>query len=159
MKRYKKPNKFYVILLVITFLIIGGYTLYLKISDQLEATDIWNLFTLPIIFVGIYWLGDTILQKIGDKRYKTNYEDQFVELVNLKMRESKRFLIEDFRRLQLNPKFQESLKMAYQIYHNGESENFTIAKLEKKFDSKTTEGIAMSFVIHEIQEKLAEKSE
>ena len=159
MKRYKKPNKFYVLLLLITFLIIGAYTIYLQITGALEATDLWNLFVLPVLFVGIYWLGDTVLQKISDKRYKTNYEDRFVELVNTKMRESNQFLIEDFRRLQLNPKFQESLKMAYQIYQNGENEIFTIAKLEKKFEPKTIEALAMSFIIKEIKEKLTAKTE
>jgi len=159
MKRYKKPNKFYVLLLLITFLIVGGYTIYLKITDKLESTDLWNLFVLPVIFVGIYWLGDNLLQKMSDKRNKTNYEDRFVETINLKMRDSKQFLIEDYRRLQLNPKFQESLKIAYQIYQNGESDVFNIAKLEKKFDPKTTEALAMSFVISEIQEKLSTKTE
>jgi len=158
-KRYKKPRKFYLLLLLITFVIIGGYTLYLHFSGNLEASDIWNLFALPVIFVGIYWAGDTLLQKISDKRFKTNYEDRFVELVNQKMRDSKKFLIEDFRKLQLNPKFQESLKMGYQIYQNGESEVFTIAKLEKKFDLKSVEGLAMTFVIQEIQEKLSTKPE
>ena len=159
LKRYKKPRKFYLLLLLITFIIIGGYTLYLHFSGNLEATDIWNLFALPVIFVGIYWAGDTLLQKITDKRFKTNYEDRFVELVNQKMRDSKQFLIEDYRKLQLNPKFQESLKMGYQIYQNGETEVFTIAKLEKKFEAKTVEGLAMTFVIQEIQKKLDTKAE
>lgn len=159
MKKYKKPNKFYVLLLLITFLIIGAYTVYLQVTGDLEAMDLWNLFVLPVLFVGIYWLGDTVLQKITDKRYKTNYEDRFVELVNSKMRDSKQFLIEDFRRLQLNPKFQESLKMAYQIYQNGENEVFTISKLEKKFEPKTIEARAMGYIIKEINEKMASKTE
>ncbi len=46
---------------------------------------------------------------------KTNHEDRFLESVNVKMRESNQFLVEDFRRLQINPKFQESLKMALYI--------------------------------------------
>jgi len=99
------------------------------------------------------------MQKIKDKRYKTNYEDQFLELVNNKMRSSNQFLIEDFRRIQMNAKFQESLKMAYYIYQNGENDVFTLSKLEKKFDSKSIEGRAMTFVITEVKEKLANKSE
>lgn len=159
MKKYKKPNKFYLTLFIFTFGIIGAYTLYLLFTDTLEASDIWNLFALPVIFTGIYFGGDTIMQKIADKRHKINYEDLFLELVNQKMRESNKFLIEDFRRLQMNPKFQESLKMAYYIYQNGENDILNISKLEKKFDLKSSEGLAMTFVIAEVKEKLAKKTD
>jgi hypothetical protein len=157
MKQYKKPAKFYLMLFLITFGIIGAYTIYLYFTSSLEATDIWNLFALPIIFTGIYFGGDYILQKIADKRYKTKYEDRFLELINQKMRESNRFLIEDFRRLQMNEKFQETLKMAFFIYQNGENEIFTINKLERKFDIKSIEGLAIAYAIAEIKEKLAQK--
>ena len=158
MKRYKKPNKFYALLLLITFVLMGGYTLYLHFTDQIEAMDIWNLFLLPLLFVGVYFGGDTLLQKITDKRYKNNHEDRFLELVNVKMRESNQFLVEDFRRLQINPKFQESLKMALYIYQNGENEIFNCAKLLKKFDSKTVEGKAMNCVVELLNEKIENKS-
>jgi hypothetical protein len=159
MKKYKKPMKFYLTLFLFTFGIIGAYTLYLLFTDTLEASDIWNLFALPVIFTGIYFGGDSIMQKIADKRHKINYEDLFLELVNQKMRESNKFLIEDFRRLQLNPKFQEALKMAYYIYQNGENDIFNISKLEKKFELKSSEGLAMTFVIAEVKEKLIKKTD
>ncbi len=151
--------KFYLTLFLFTFGIIGAYTLYLLFTDTLEASDIWNLFALPVIFTGIYFGGDSIMQKIADKRHKINYEDLFLELVNQKMRESNKFLIEDFRRLQMNPKFQEALKMAYYIYQNGENDIFNISKLEKKFELKSSEGLAMTFVIAEVKEKLTKKTD
>ena len=49
------------------------------------------------------------------------------------MREDNAFLIEEYRRLQINEKFQESLKIGYEIYINGESDQFYINKLERKF--------------------------
>ena len=159
MKQYKKPAKFYLMLFIITFGVVGAYTLCLFFTDALTAPDIWNLLVLPVIFTGIYWAGDSVMQKIKDKRYKTNYEDQFLELVNNKMRSSNQFLIEDFRRIQMNVKFQETLKMAYFIYQNGENDIFTLSKLEKKFDPKTTEARAMTFVINEVKEKLENKTE
>ncbi len=159
MKQYKKPAKFYLMLFIITFGVVGAYTLYLFFTDALTAPDIWNLLVLPVVFTGIYWAGDSVMQKIKDKRYKTNYEDRFLELVNNKMRSSNQFLIEDFRRIQMNVKFQESLKMAYFIYQNGENDIFTLSKLEKKFDPKTTEARAMTFVINEVREKLENKTE
>ncbi|MFH0992814.1 MAG: hypothetical protein V1761_00530 [bacterium] len=156
-KRHLKPWTFYAFLFLASFLILGAYTLYRYFTSTVEIGDIWNLIVLPILFTGMYLLGDYVMQKITDKRKKINYEELYLEAIGGRMAESKQFLIEDFRRLKENSKFQAALKYGYFIIQNGESDKISIAHLEKKFDQRTLEGKALPFIVDYVREKTVEK--
>ncbi len=156
-KRHLKPWTFYAFLFLASLLILGGYTLYRYFTSTVEIGDIWNLIVLPILFTGMYFLGDYVMQKITDKRKKINYEELYLEAIGEQMRASKQFLIEDFRRLKENQKFQAALKYGYFIVQNGETDKISISHLEKKFDPRTLEGKALAFVVAYVREKAAEK--
>lgn len=152
MKRFKKPFKFYVIMFLVLAIAVGGYSVYKIFVDNTPVKDVSSLWALPVIFIIIYYGSDTLIDKLFNKKQQINYESKFIEEIAKKMRESNEFLIEDYRRLQLNQKFQDSLKIAYQIFLNGENELFNIKKLERKFKDNTLEKKAMDFVINHIRE-------
>jgi hypothetical protein len=145
-------------LFVVSFVMMGAYTGYKYFAGTVETLDIWNLLVLPAIFTTVYWGGDSILQKIADKKKKIDYEGLFLDAIGAMMRDSKAFLIEDFRHLQISTRFQDAMKTAYYISQNGESDHFNLDRLEKKFEKRSLEYKAMQFVIPFVKEKLANKS-
>jgi len=153
MKRQIKPFKYYLFIFLLSVLIVTGYTIYMVLTDRAEISELTSLFFVPLVFTGIYWLGDVLLDKIASKKKKVDYEAEFVHEINKKMHESKAFILEDYRKLQLDQKFQNSLKIAYQIAKNGETEQWTIEKLEKKFRPQTLEARAMTFVIEQVRSR------
>ncbi len=156
MRQYKKPMKFYFTIFVLTSLIVLGYSIYLFIAANAELQDLIILWILPFFFTMIYYGGDSLMQWIANKRKKIDYEGLFLSEIGRRMNESKSFLIEEFRRLQTSEKFQTQVKVAYEIYQSGETENYTIEKLKKKFRADSIEGRAMVFVIEYVEEKLSE---
>ncbi len=122
-------------------------------SGKAVAQDLYSLWFMPVIFTIIYYGGDVILERMTRKRHKENFEADFLVAVSDLMQKSNAFLIEDFRKLQMDQKFQDSLKIAFFIYQNGENEQWTLAKLEKKFRPETIESKAMEQVINYVKEK------
>jgi hypothetical protein len=156
-QRRLKSWKFYAFLFLLAFLALGGVALYKYFAGTYTTADLWNAIVLPLVLSIVMFLSDYVMQKLSDKRKRTNYEGNFLEAVAERMRASKLFLIEDFRRLKESVRFQEALKYAFYITQNGESEHFTVARLEKKFDARSLEGKAIEYVITYVREILAEK--
>lgn len=155
MKQYKKPLKFYLLLFVFLSVIVLAYSIYMIVNKSAEISSLYQIWILPIFVTVMYYIGDSLLQKILGKKDKANPELLFLEQIAEKMRLSDAFLIEEYRRLQLNQKFQQALHVAYLIYKDGENEIYTIEKLSKKFKIETLEGKAMQFVLHFLTEKSA----
>jgi len=154
MRRHKKPMKYYLGIFLLTALVVLGYSLYMILSGKADPAQLISLWFMPLVFTGVYYFGDVILDKMGSKKRKKGVqEEEFAGAISEIMRQSNLFLIEDFRRLQLNHKFQENLKIAYQIYINGETEQWTLAKLEKKFRPETSEAKAMEIVVKYVREQ------
>jgi hypothetical protein len=153
MRKYKKPIKFYLFLFALTSMVIGGYTVYLMIQGDIQERDLLNLFLLPPSFTMMYYIFDSIMQKIADRKKKTDFESLFLEEVGKRLTAANTFLIEDFRKLQTNTKFQESLKIAYAIFDKGETPDWTIEKLERRFDKRSIEAKAMIIIVDYIKEK------
>lgn len=154
MKKFKKTPKFYLSLLIFSSTLILIYSLYQMIRNDTPINDLYTTWFLPVFFVGVYWGSDILLDKIFNRKKKVDYEAKFLDAIGEKMRQSDLFTIEDFRRLQINMKFQQSLDAAYKIYQNGESELFNIDKLEKKFKKESKEYLAMKFVIEYLEENM-----
>ncbi|QWB99944.1 hypothetical protein KHQ88_07350 [Mycoplasmatota bacterium] len=152
MKKFRKPLRFYLTLFILSSLVIAAYTIYRIVADDIGISELYTLWFLPLFFIVIYYGSDFLLDKIFNRKKKVDYEGKFLNSIGEEMRKSNEFLIEDYRRLQINYKFQESLKMAYKIYIDGEDEVFNIEKLERKFNKGTVEYRAMSYVINYIKE-------
>lgn len=127
--------------------------MYMIYSGKAVAKDLYSLWFMPLVFTVIYYGGDAILERMGRKRHKENFEADFLLAVSELMRQSNEFLIEDFRKLQMNQKFQDSLKIAFFIYQNGENEQWSLAKLGKRFRPETIESRAMDQVVKYVGEK------
>ncbi|MDD3122772.1 MAG: hypothetical protein PHC62_04530 [Candidatus Izemoplasmatales bacterium] len=156
MKAYKKPFKFYLLIFVFSALIILAYSVYLYFKGEVVIKDMLSLWFLPFFFTLIYYVGDVFLYKISNRRKKIDYEALFLEAIAQRMRDSKKFIIEDFRKLQINERFQTQVKNAYEIYKNGETELYTLDKIDKKFKDDTLEARALKYVIEFVKEKLEE---
>jgi len=152
-----KSWKFYLLLYGLALATLGGIALYKHFTGTFEVADLWNAILFPIIFVLFMFLSDYLMQKLQDKKQRTNYEGLYLDAIAERMRVSGLFLIEDFRRLKDSQRFQEALKYGFYISQNGESENFSIARLEKRFDARSLEAKAIPFVVAQVREKLAEK--
>lgn len=146
--------RFYLGIFILSAIIILAYSLYMIFTDKATAGDLYSLWFMPVVFTGVYYLSDVLMDKIGRKRKKNNYEAEFLAVVSEKMRLDDSFLVEDYRRLQLNQKFQETLKIAYQIYQNGENEQFNFSRIEKKFRPDSVEFKAIQVVVELIKEKI-----
>lgn len=159
LKTTKKPFKFYLLMYLLLTVVIGGYTAYLIIQGTMQARDLWNAVILPPLFTIVYYVMDTIILKISKRKGKIDHEGLFLDDVARRMQASKQFGVEDFRRLKISPRFQDALKVAFWISQNGENEDRTLARLEKKFDRKTLEAKAMPFVLEAVKAKLQPISE
>lgn len=149
---------FYILLFVVSAVAMAIFIILQKNQGTLSTTNLITYILLPFAFVGIYWGGDTLLQKLQNKRKKKDYEGIFLEGIGVRMRESKAFLVEEFRHLQSSERFQDAVKIAFFISQNGESEKINLDRLEKKFEKRSLEYKAMQYVIPFVREKLAEKS-
>jgi hypothetical protein len=152
MKKFRKPFKFYLSIFIFSSVLILGYSIYRIVRYDDPVSALYTTWFLPLFFILVYWGSDFLLDKIFNRKKKVDYQGKFLDTIGEKMRESNAFTIEDFRRLQLNDKFQQSLKMAYKIHQDGEDEVFNIEKLEKKFKKDTTEYRAMTFVLAYLEE-------
>ncbi len=154
MKKFKKPIKFYIYLFLLSVLVIGVYSIYRIVVDEIAINELYSIWILPVLFILIYYGSDTLLDKIFNRKKKIDYEGKFLDEIGERMRSKNEFLIEDYRRLQINDKFQASLRMAYKIHQDGEDEVFNIEKLERKFNKGSLEYRAMKYVIDYLEEKL-----
>jgi len=154
MRKRTKTFKYYLSIFLMSAVVVLAYSLYMILSGKAVASDLISFWFLPPVFVALYYGSDVLIDKINSKKRKTNPEKDFMNGVSQKMRDSKEFLIEDFRRLQENKKFQDALKVAYQISQDGEKETWTLEKLEKKFRQGTVEAKAMEMVLSYTKEIL-----
>lgn len=153
MRQQKKPFKFYLIIFLASTLIIAGYSLYMILVQDRDVSELYSLWVMPVIFTLFYYGSDVLMFKIFNrKNKKVSKEDEFLQKVSQKMRDSNEFLVEEFRQLQLNKKIQEDLKRALFIYENGESEVFKISKLENKYKEGTLEQRAVKYIIEVLKE-------
>ena len=152
MKKFRKPFKFYLYLFILSVLVIGAYSVYRIVNDGLAIKELYSIWILPVLFILIYYGSDTLLDKIFNRKKKIDYEGKFLDEIGERMRSKNEFLIEDYRRLQINDKFQNSLKIAYKIYQDGEDQVFNIEKLSRKFNKDSLEYRAMKYVIQYLEE-------
>jgi hypothetical protein len=147
MKKFRKPLKFYLYMFLILSVAVAGYTVFKVIRDETPISDLVSLWVLPLLFIVIYYGSDSLFDKIFNRKKKVDFEEKFIEEIAKRMRDNNEFLVEDYRRLQNNDKFQGSLKMGYQIFKDGETEVYNIAKLERKFKKGSIENRAIQYVI------------
>lgn len=152
MKRQRKPFKFYVIIFVFSVILVAAYTIYMIAAQGSTIGEVYPLWFMPFIFTGFYYGSDALIDRISRKKKKVNYEANFLSAVSERMRNSEEFIVEEFRRLQINKTFQDDLKKAYNIYQNGETELYSIERLEKKYRKESLEKKAMKYVIEFLRE-------
>lgn len=152
MNRQKKPFKFYLIIFLFSTVIIAAYSIYMIFANDAAVSDVYTLWFMPLLFTFFYWGSDSLMLKFSNRKKKVDYEAKFLDEISNKMRDSKAFIVEEYRRLQINVKFQEDLKKAYRIFKNGEDEIYTIERLESKYKKNSLEKRAMKFVVEYIKE-------
>ncbi len=152
MHNYKKTFKFYLYRFIYFSILVIVYNIYSIYTDSVSVSDLAVTWVLPFIFIGVYYLGNNILDKFKKKKHVINYEVNFLETISSNMRKSGEFILEDFRKLKSNDKFQKAVKDAYNIYENGETELYNFQRLEKKFRKDSIEHNAILFVISYIKE-------
>jgi hypothetical protein len=152
MNRQKKPFKFYLVIFLFSTVIIAAYSLYMIFANDAAVSDVYTLWFMPPLFTFFYWGSDSLMLKFANRKKKVDFEAKFLDEISDRMRDSKAFIVEEYRRLQINVKFQKELKKAYQIYKNGENEIFTIEKLENKYKKNSLEKRAMKFVVDFLKE-------
>ncbi|MFA7561621.1 MAG: hypothetical protein WCY80_05920 [Candidatus Izemoplasmatales bacterium] len=152
MKPLRKPFKFYLSMFIILSIAVIGYTIYKIYKDQTPIVDLASLWVMPLFFTLIYFFSDIVLDKIFNRKKKLIGEDKFIHEIDQRIRDKNLFLVEEYRRLQINQKFQESLKIAFKIYENGENEYFSKEKLLRKFKKDSAEFKAIECVIQYLEE-------
>lgn len=152
MTREKKPLKFYLLIFIFSAFIVVAYTLYEVLAQDTPVSDVYTMWLMPFLFTFFYWGSDTLMLKFSKRKKKVDYEAKFLNEISQRMRDSNEFLVEEFRRLQINPKFQEDLRRAYQIYKDGETEVFSIEKLERRYKKGTLEKRALKHVVEYLKE-------
>jgi len=152
MKRQRKSLSFYLILFGFSVILVAGYSIYMIVYNGSTVQDVYVLWFMPFFFTGFYYGSDWLIEKIVNRKKKVDYEGKFLQEISQQMRDSNEFIIEEFRRLQINKTFQSDLKKAYHIYQNGEDELYNIDRLEKKYRKESLEKRAMKFVLDYLRE-------
>ena len=131
--------------------------------------DIAALVLFPLALSLVFFLLDLGRGKIGKQsKEKTDAEsyEKFIDNIGTTLNQTHKFNVEDYRHFRENKKFQECLRSLYEIYVNGESDNYSYYLLMRKFDKGTKERDAIEFLItfaeqkrKELEEKRKEKVE
>lgn len=127
-------------------------------DNQLLLTMLFAPVLFTVLLFGFDKLFELIIpNKLKNKtKDKDNYQ-QFLNVINLEVETQTEFTIEDYRRLRDSEKFQKSLRQAFRILEEGESEDVSFEYLGKKFKKDSREYTAMNIVIKEVK-KLKENS-
>ncbi|MBN2877561.1 MAG: hypothetical protein JXL85_07915 [Bacilli bacterium] len=152
MRQQIKPFKFYLIIFLFSVALIVAYTLFMILGQGQTVSDVYTLWFMPFIFTGIYYATDWIADRLNKKKKRKDYEGSFLREISKTMQESNEFIIEEFRRLQVNKTFQDDLKKAYYIYSSEEDSTANIDRLEKKYRKGTLENRAIKFVVDYLRE-------
>lgn len=152
MRQQIKPFKFYLIIFLFSVALIVAYTLFMIFAQEQTISDVYTLWFMPFIFTGIYYGTDWIADRLQKKKKRKDYEGNFLRDISKNMQESNEFIIEEFRRLQVNKIFQDDLKKAYYIYSSEEDSDANIDRLEKKYRKGTLENRAIKFVVKYLRE-------
>jgi len=153
MQQGKKPLKFYLYMFLLSSMIVLAYSAYLILAGKNTIEELLPLWVLPAIFTLFYYGMDTVLNKLLKRKKKIDYEKLFLDAIAERMRNSKQFVIEDFRKLQKSERFQSQVKNAYEIYQNGEDEAHSLDRIVKKFREDTLEYRAIKYVVDFVKEK------
>ncbi|QMS84971.1 hypothetical protein [Candidatus Xianfuyuplasma coldseepsis] len=156
-KGLKYYAKFYVFVLV-------AYVIYIVIigarNGEFDATMLGSMVYLPIMFVGLVWLFDSLLEpffkRIGRGKQtgvQEQYREFFTTLTN-EVNTQCEFSIEDFRRLRENERFQKALQQSYKVMTEGETPDMNFTLLDKKFKKDSREYEAMQVVIKEVKKMM-----
>lgn len=156
-KGLKHYAKFYAFVVVAYFIYIAINALQ---NDGFNQAMLASLVYLPVMFIGLVWLFDTILDPFfnrlsrGKKTSEQERYRQFFMLITNEINTQCEFSIEDFRRLRENEKFQKGLQQAYRIQDDGETTELNFTLLEKKFKKNSREYTAMQVVIAEVKKMM-----
>ncbi len=152
MRQQIKPFKFYLIIFIFSVVLVTAYSLFMIYGQDQTVSDVYLLWFMPFIFTGIYYGTDWIADRLQKNKKKKDYEGNFLHEISIIMQNSNEFIIEEFRRLQVNTTFQSDLKKAYYIYNNGGEDVVGINRLEKKYRNGTLENRAMKYVVNYLRE-------
>jgi hypothetical protein len=158
-----KNFKYYLMIFVISTLAIFVFaTIDAFNNDGYDKELLLTMSFAPISFTVFLFVFDKAFDMIFPKKNKGKSEIKdkylnFLSMVNKEVEANVDFSIEDFRRLRDSERFQKSLKQAFRIFEEGETEDITYDYLSKKFKKDTNEHIAMQIVITELK-KLEENS-
>lgn len=152
MRAQKKPFKFYFYIFLFSIVIVAAYSIYMIFAKGAAVSEVYTLWFMPFIFTAFYYGSDVLIDKLTNRKKKVDYEAKFLEEVSRRMRDSNEFLVEEFRKLQMNGKFQEDLKKAFYIYNTGDDTVFSMERLEKKYRTDSIEFRAMKYVLEYVKE-------
>lgn len=154
LKYYAKFYAFVVVAYAIYIIIIGVR------NGEFNADMLASMVYLPIMFVGLIWLFDSLLEpffnRIGKGKttiVQQQYRDFFTKLTNVVNTQCD-FSIEDFRRLRENEKFQKALQQSFKVLTEGETPDMNFTLLDKKFKKDSREYEAMQVVIEEVKKMM-----
>ena len=54
------------------------------LTNRAKISELTSLFFVPLVFTGIYWLGDFLLDKIARKKQKSITKFDFIQEINKK---------------------------------------------------------------------------
>ena len=146
---WKNYAIFYGFALIFYFIYISVLALQ---NDGYDPGLLIGTIYLPVIFVGLMFVFDTIFDTIlsrGKRKEKSDF-DAFARSCTLEIQKQCDFSLEDFRRLRQNSRFQKALQQAYRIKTEGETDELNMVVLEKKFKKNTREAIALEIVIKQL---------
>lgn len=155
--RPEKNLKYYFRLYILAVVVYLGYVSFL--AYQNGGYDVALLFGatyIPLLFIAFMFVFDKLFDKLfpsREKKQNTAYQS-FVKTVTNAIDTELDFSIEDFRRLRQDAKFQKALYHAYLITEQGETDEFNIVFLEKKFKKDSNEARAMEIIIREIKKMM-----
>lgn len=147
MKKKKRPIRYYLLLLAFMVVFTGAYTAYMVIAEDAPVSEFYTLWALPFVFVGVYMFGERLTQKFASRKDTRDYEALFLDAISESMRGSGEFTVEDFRRLQENPRFQKYVQIAYLIHRDDHPDMEKLRSLPDKFKEGSRERRAMRYVV------------
>lgn len=158
-----KNFRYYLMIFIISTIAIALFVGVDAIQNgKIDTNLLFTAAFAPLVFSVFLFLFDKIFEMIFPKKLKKkqdnkdNYQ-QFLNVINKEVELQTDFSIEDYRRLRDSEKFQKSLKQAFRILEDGESEDISYTYLSKKYKKDSREYTAMNIVINEVK-KLKENS-
>ncbi len=161
-KNKNKSTNYLKLYIMITALVVL-FTIYGCISkERIDSSDVLTVVFLPALFVTLLWAVEKVALVFNKTKVsESEGKDFYLAKIANSLKGFGSLSVEDFRRLRINDKFQETLDIGYNIFLYGEDDINNYDKILHRYNKTKNdyERKAVEILVSRTKELVKEKEE